>query len=654
MASKFATLTVDDLRGGVNNSDSPSKIAANQVVDARNVDFRDGALGSKRRGTTEFDLTDSSLTPPIVALFRHQPTNNIGNDELWAIDQDGNLDRRVGGTWQGGVAVVNDFVGVSTIVGDENAVSIHGKLFIAAKGSVDRLLVWDGTYLRWAGIQQPPDPTVADTGAGSYTGTRYFRIRYVEQNAAGAVLRRSEPTNAVSLAPSGAGSGALITKPAGTEVTTSLYCEGQTHWEVEASVDNILFYRVSTVAIGTATYTDTTAYSTGYSSNTLSESAGEYLPPHSARHVAADEDRVVMGGHRFTEGYDATFYWTPVQDDDGVGNDERIPATTRNKINLDGLEGGQITALVTGISGNIYVFKLTRIYKLTRTGVLTSAYQPLAESQARGALVMGAVAGTDPAGNPCAYFLDQNVGLCRIGQQGVEDLGWSIRRTWQNRNRLATPRIIFYPELLQVWYWIPVGLSTDVVTSADGTTVLTASGSSIEPNVVQQFVFETRFGANLFHSGLPATTRAAVIFPNTDTFERKPILSVGNRLVTADSGTTDVEQYYRGYVVTRPYQLGGMFEKFGIMAGVLLARASDAIIGLLMRRNYGVEERQVAVSINSAQTHVMQPVDNLSISDCLAVQFEIGDPDYMAGSDLEQEWSLDSLVLRYRNEEGAA
>lgn len=640
--AKDAIFSIADLRGGVNNSDSPTLLADNQVVDARNIDYRDGALGSKRNGTEGLDLTSAAFDSPVIALFRHTPTNAIGNDELWGIDANGNIDRRVGGTWQGGVTRSNDFVVVNAANYDANAVSLHGKLFIAAQGSEDRLLVWDGTVLRWAGIAQPSSPSLADTAvAGTYAETRYIRIRYTEQ-VAGVTVRRSEPSATVSIAPAGTFDGITITKPAGTEATTAVTMEGQTHWEVEASIDNILFYRIATVAIGTASYTDNTAYETGYSSNTLSEAAGEYVPPGSARHVAVDEDRIVMAGSFFTAGYGATVWWTPVGADDGVGNDERIPTATRQFITFDGLDGGEVRCLAPGSSGNVYVFKRTRVYKMIRTGIQTSAYSPVTESQARGCTERGAVAGTDHMGVPCVYFTDPTQGLCRIGQRGIEDLALSVRSTWKRRNLGATihPRLIYYPDLGQVWYSV-------------------ALDSESFPSLL--FFHETKYGANLFHDGLPATARSFALFPDTTTGILTPRFGTISTALPgggttyihkADTGTTDTGTTFRAYVKTKPYMLGTLWEKFGMMAGVLLGRAeAGTTITIQMIRNFGVETKSVTASLSPATTesHVIRPIDNASFSSLNTVQLEYGD-----ASASEQAWSVDQMVFRPRSEDSSA
>jgi hypothetical protein len=658
------TLPISDLRGGINNSDSPQTLPDNQVVDARNVDFREGVLGSKRRGTAGIDMTGSIINSPVVATIRHTPSNSLSNDELWAIDQNGNLDRRVGGSWQGGVPRVNTNVTINAGNFDANGASLHGKLFLAAQGAQDRLMVWDGTTLRWAGFWQTPVPTIANSAvAGSYANTRYCRIRFVTI-AGGIVTRRSEPSNTISIAPDGAHNGIVITKPAGTEVNTSIYCEGQTHWEVELSLDNILFYRVAQVAIGTATYTDTTAYATGYSSNPLSDPIGNYVAPSSCRHVAIDEDRVLMAGSFFTPGNDATVFWTPVgSDPTGVANDERIPTATSNFLTFDGLDGGSVQAMVSGVAGNVYVFKASRLYKMIRTGIVTGAYDPTAESYARGSTFRGACAGTDKDGIPCVYFLDPSVGLCRIGHNGVERLAWSIRSTWQGRNPMPAlnPRIIYYPTLEQVWFTLPVNPSSEIHTVVDSQ-ILTASGSILAASQASPGllgIYESRYGSLMFHDGVPASAQALGLI--TGTTGIVPVIGTqltaiggGNNsyLHTGDTGTTDSSTNFLAYVLTKPYTLGTLWQKFGITAGLVLAKAAAGTLFLLrFIRNYGIEQsvdKLVSLTPPGAQTRVIGQVDNAYLSELNSVQIQYGD---QAAS--PQAWTIDALVFKVRSEDGS-
>jgi len=619
---------ISDLRGGVNDSDSRMLLGATQMRDARNIDFRAGACGSKRRGSQAIATGGSIFDSPIIALFTHTPSNDDADDELWGIDENGHVDRRVAGVWQGGVARENDYVVVSASNYEANAVSLHGKLFIATRGSQDRLLVWDGTKLRWAGIAAPPPPTGGSTApAGAYASTRYFRIRYVQQ-ASGAVIRRSEPSTVLTFAPPGNKDGVTLTKPAGTEATTSVRMEGQTHWEVEASLDNTLFYRIATVAIGTTTYTDTTSAATGYAANPLSENSGEYLPPGSARHVAIDEDRLMVAGSYFTPGEDSTVWWTPVQADDGVGNDERLPQETKQFIRFDGLSGGRVTAIVGGVNGNVYVFKKKRIYKMVRTGILASAYAPVTETWSRGAMMRGAVAGLDEKGLPCVYFVDQNKGLCRFGQRGAEDLGGNVEKTWKRRNKSATigPRLLHYPDLDQVWVSLPLD---------DNDT----------PS--QLLVYETQYSAALFHDGVPATAVSFTLFANSaGTY--KPVFGAGNLLFMGDTGTTDNGAFYSAYGITRPYLLGGLFQMFGLKAGAVLATSTGASLLVEAIRDFGKESksRLASTAPEGTEEYVLVDLPELAMSGLRTLEVKFGDNELSA-----QEWSLEHMAFLPGTEE---
>ncbi len=642
--------TLSDLRGGVNDDDSELQLAPNEMTDCRNIDFRAGACGAKRRGTTGIAMTSSIFANTIVAVWRHTPTNNPANDELWAIDSAGNLDRRVAGVWQGGVARVNDYTTILPAYLDINAVSLHGKLFIASTNNsgLNRLLVWDGTVLRWAGFGQTPAPTAANTAVGgTFDGNRYYRVRYTQQ-VSGVTVRRSEPSTAVTINPPGSWNGVTVTKPSGTEATSSIYCEGQTHWELEASDDDFLYYRIATTAIGTSTATDTTAYSSSggtYAAYTLSEAIGEYVPPPAARHLAVDEDRLILGGHSYAANFTAAFvpydsyvWWTPVSADDGVGNDERIPQETRNFINFDGLDGGGITSIVAGVAGAVRVFKRSRLYKMVRTGVLSSAYDPITESPSRGALPRAAVSGFDEQGNPCTYFLDETSGLCRAGQRGVEDLGRKVKGAWNTRNKAATipPRIVYYPDLQQVWY--SVVLNADTV-----------------PSLL--FVYETEFNAHVFHNGLPARARSFTLFTDSGGTMR-PVLATASEalfpsgtsyLHMADIATdNDNGVAYQAYGDSRPFILGGLYQKFGAHSCVVLGAASTATLQVTLNRDFGLEtlSKTVSMAATASENYVVRPVDDLSLSGFTAMKVRIGDASAVA-----QTWSVDHVAFRPRTEE---
>jgi hypothetical protein len=202
-----------NLRGGVNETDPPSALPEDQVVIAENVEYRRSTCGEKRRGTTNVTLAALSATLTIVPFgFRHIPSADETAAELWVLytPSDGTqafaIHRKT--TAWSAITPADD---VDVTVGRNfrlSAASLHGRLFLAYRsvGGVDRLHCWDGTSLRRVGLATPAAaPAVADTGgAATYTGVRYFRVRYAVLSGS-TVLRRSEYSATTTFTPSGAG-----------------------------------------------------------------------------------------------------------------------------------------------------------------------------------------------------------------------------------------------------------------------------------------------------------------------------------------------------------------------------------------------------------------------------------------------------------------
>ena len=68
------------------------------------------------------------------------------------------------------------------------------------------------------------------------------------------MLRRSEPSESLEFTPAGTATGAIVSKPA----TIS---EDETHWELEASLDDVNFYVVGTTDVGTTSTVGPTRFS---------------------------------------------------------------------------------------------------------------------------------------------------------------------------------------------------------------------------------------------------------------------------------------------------------------------------------------------------------------------------------------------------------
>jgi hypothetical protein len=450
----MADLLIRTLRGGLNDSDSPASLPDDMAVVACNIEWRETTVGERRRGSLAIDGGPLGTHDRVTFLYRHVPTTEGADAQLWGLGVTGTSSYTLAyksNTWNI-VNPVDDIVVTRPAQFQLQAQALHGKLFIAFKSDVDRLHVFDGTTLRRTGLPEPDAPTANDTGSGSFANARYYRVRFTEQDGNGATLRRGEPSETLSFTPSGSGAGAVVTRPA-------LVGEGETHWELEASLDSENWFRIATTAVATSTVTDSQPYDNGYSDiGTLSETIGDYTLIPSGRFLAADEDRLIVAGSFEDANAASRVRWTPVGNDPGDGNDERIPIETANEVDLDGREGGGLTGLSQSIHGYLYAFKLGAIYKLVRTDVRQHAYEAMAITKSRGAIEGSIVDAVDEAGRPAVFFIDPTVGGCVLGANGLQTCGLDIRATWRRLNLDATVvvRGVYYPEAQQIHWWIAV------------------------------------------------------------------------------------------------------------------------------------------------------------------------------------------------------
>lgn len=587
--------TITDLRGGLNDTDPITTLPYNQATIAQNVEFHcasredHSTIGTRRAGT-EAITTPITAGNDVVLLHRHLPTTDPTEAELWAIDSNGTTAtvRYKDTSWHTATPV--DTIDVSGTKGYHiYAQTLHKKLFFAFKSSANRLHVRDvgSTTIRKVGLAEPAAPSVANTGSGSFSGTRYYRVRYTVQ-ASGVTVLRSEPSDATTFAPSGSGSAARITKPASIS-------ESETHWEVEASLDNANFYRIATLAVGTTTYDDSTAFSTGYATTgTLSEDVGDYTPLHSAKFITADDDRLLVGGSWEDSSLSSRVAWTPVLNDPGAGNDERSPVDTDNFIDLDTFEGGELTGLSHTVNGYIFAFKRSHIYQLTRTGQRTRAYTAHALSKTRGALEGSIVEAVDQNGKPCLYFIDPAVGPCRVGDGGVQTCGQDIHKTWESVNKDATiiTRSLYYPESSQIHWWV-------------------ATGSSETPNLLivlhVKHTVQTQDGIRrgwVKFTGTRATAISSCMFSDNieDNTARsnivRPFIGLTDGTIhMCDVGDDDNGTAYVSKIRSAPVAID-VLNLFGIMEAGLVAQPSDNVAILIKAvRNFGEEIREFEIDL---------------------------------------------------------
>jgi hypothetical protein len=612
----------------MNDSDPPIALADDQCTLAQNVEFHRSTLGERRRGAVEIDLTGSDLEScdRIVWLHRHLPTTDQADAQLWALgitDPSTAILAYKDTSWHTvamGDALTIDGVSEYQVEG----VTLHGKLFIAYKSSVDRLHVWDGTSLRRVGLAAPAAaPTGADSGSGTFATTRYYRTRETVQSG-GSTIIRSEPSAVLTKAPSGSGSGITVTKP--TTANTN-----STHWELEASLDNSNFYVIATTAIATTTATDTTAAATGYATSfDLSEDIGDYEPPHSARHLIADEDRLVIFGSFEDDDLASSVSWTPVFNATGVGNDERITLDPVSNLNLDGSEGGPITDVSSAVAGEIWAFKDYHTYKLIRTGIRTRAYEAITISKQRGAIPGSVVEGVDESGNPALYFLDGSVGPCRAARTGIQTCGRDVWETFQDINLDAANvvcRSLFYPTNQQVQWRIAIN-SGDVPSIA--LVLQTNEMRSVEGG-------EARRGFSKW-TGPSCGALACCLFSDNidaDTDRSRvlvPFIAVeGDGLIwRLDTGDDDNGTEYAARITTKPFAPTQLKTQFEIKTATLVGKAtSGATLVVSAIPDFGATTTEIASDVDltpaGSEAHVVRHKDDLSIAELTTVQIDFAD-----------------------------
>lgn len=632
---------ISSLRGGL-NEDAPISIADDQVTVASNIEWVLSPLGERRKGAVAIDLTGSGIETysRVTWAHRHLPTTDLRDAQLWLL---GVLD----GAPDTLKLVYKDATGWHTVA-QTDAIdpdyahqvvgqSLHGKLFLAYKSSVDRLHVWDGTSLRRTGLAEPAAPAVANTGAGSYAGTRYFRVRYVTVSGT-TVLRRSEPSDATTFAPSGTGASARITKPAAIS-------EGETHWEVEESTDASSFYRIARVAVGTTTYDDSIAFAALASTSgvVLSADAGDYSLIPSVRYLACEQDRLMGAASFEDEALASRVMWTPVNGDPGDGNDERLELDTDPFKDLDNYDGGGITGLIAAVNGYVFAAKFSHLYQLSRSGLRTKAYDDVALTKERGAIEGSMVAALDNTGNPMLFAVDPDIGPFRFGPRGVEPCGLDLAQTFDtvNLNANVPCRAVYFAEKKQVHWFL-------------------ATGASDAPDT--RIVLHTRFmreaadgmrGGWAVWDGPSAAALAACSFAvNVDDMSSgaskvlAPIVCVeGDGLVwLTDEGDDDNGTDYFARIVTKPY-VHASLRQFEIKEGSIMAKATvGATIDAAVIADFGRFSKPVAgISLApvASETRVVRKLDNLSLAECRAFQIEIEDPAAPGA-----QWQLEQLFLR--------
>lgn len=653
------------LRGGLDDTTPVIALDPDRCVTAENVEFVHSMLGERRKGCTAIELPASFASgnyQEVSWMFRHLPVNDQGQAELWALAQSqtanlSQLSRRQVTGWQD---ITPDYaIDVTGNNGHRlSAQSLHGKLFIAynAQFGYDRIYVFDGTNLRKAGVGIPNilgNPT--DTGSGTYPAVeRFYRVRYILMN--GSTLEaRSDPPFAVAFTPSGSGAGVLITKPAAVN-------ERETHWELEVSLDAGTFYRIATIPVATTTFVDsidTTTYSTFVQSLQIGQCS---LIP-SGKFLSADADRLLIAGSWVNPVEASRVRWTPVLADPNGASDERLDLTVGPYVDLDGFEGGEITGMSRAVNGYIYVFKQSHIYQLQRTGVITNAYEAIPITKSRGAIAGSLVEAIQQDGQPALYFLDPNVGPCRLSPNGLEWCGRDLQQTWKrvNLNAHVPCHGVYYNSNRQLHYWLAVdGADTPnfkIILHVNEVRDTDEGGRRGWVTVTKGNRIATAHCSVAFSDNIDSTdSRDFNLVP----FIGKELWTVNGSSITnyiqrcdvgsLDADTTgDTQSVYYTTIKSKPFSVGGLFNQTGVNYGALLLQSESSPTGQVIVqiiRNMGVDfvEDYARFFTTGPETHVVAQLGDLQCSEMYTMQIVLGDLDQSIPP--PAAWFIDMLQLQ--------
>ena len=119
-------------------------------------------------------------------------------------------------------------------------------------------------------------------------------------------------------------------------------------------------------------------------------------------------------------------------------------------------------------------------------------------------------------------------------------------------------------------------------------------------------------------------------------------------------GDDDDGTAYRAHIITKPYIVAGLLNKWGAMAAALLALPNaDATLTIRLIRDFGLETNEVTTDFipDAAETDVIKIFDNLVMSDARAIQVEFQDPNPV--EPMTVAWQLYEYSVKPRAEQRA-
>jgi hypothetical protein len=654
MANKTTTFAWVRCRG-MNTWDVTLDVPADQGTDVLNMHFYEGGLGTKRAGSSDQTPTGVAFFG-ITSITRFVPAQDDGVAEIFLLSEDATakLMRVAGGTTAVPVTILD---AVATGMADAACwCTFNGKLYLAYDSLVNRLHVYDPGFptantLRRSGMVQSGPPTVINNGSGSYPAIlRYYKVAAVEQRA-GVVVRRANTSTSVAFTPSGSGAEVRVFNPLGANASN----EGETHYEVYGSIDDLLFYGpLATVSTGTGIFVDTMDphdYDTLFDAE---PNAGANTPWPSVKFLTTDGTHLIgFGAYETTAGgamvpKAGRVYFSPALDSSGIHDDERVSNTTaiQGWIDLSHNSGGIDRGL--GRLGNtIIAFQSRGIYLLTPTGNIEAPLRRVVLSSALGAVShQSIVEGEDGAGAACLYFLDPELGPYRLGANGLQWIGKDVKAIWDTINQTPerhVPHGIYYKSKHQVIWWLATRNSNDPnLALVFDVTEGTASAEGV------------RYGWSRY-TGTYAGARCSALLPEFFTVPMsravKPYVGLssfyGTKLLRGDDAAevTDDGTPYQAYLQSGSLTKEPLYVNAAVLTSYVHADASDGVtLTQTLIRGTADETPRVSHVVLTAigtEVDVLKKFEAAALADAYAFQVRLGDQVAVA-----KRWTLNRWYAR--------
>lgn len=426
---------------GVGLAQRSNAVLASAPIEALNLASVGDSVLEMRQGLQDEDLTGTGFTGPVLWIERF--VTNDGMEEKWAAADNGGtaaLARKVSGTWS---PVAFSDTPVVTDLQFMRGVGMNGKFFLAYNSDKNRLHVAVDGVVRRVGLIVATAPTTAEDGAGALSFTRYYRQRNTVQ-VSGVTTMRSEPSTSVNR---------TIASKAGITITKGAVSgDGETHWEVEAAAAaDGPWYRIATVAVGTATYDDQSA---SISTADPSDELGLYVPPPSAKYLSTDGLSLIMGGAwESTAATGETFpkanrvWYTPPLGASDISDDERIPDTLVVQNRTDVGDAGPITAIKGPVYGDTFVTKKSTVAKLTPTTNVDAPYALTVITNAIGCVDQRLMCDGEVGGIPAILFADSNAVYALTASGGIACISEQIGADLRSLTIIPDPGLLLYDPL---------------------------------------------------------------------------------------------------------------------------------------------------------------------------------------------------------------